>query len=229
VITSPDATQLNKQFCRVESLKWSHRPTRFNWTKKFRFVESRRAMWSRLYDTWRVQVSTAAFPTYNRISTTVSSAATSRPLTRGRGKWVSSTVNEAGSTGAVVAYWRGTGSSRPPIVCTCCRFKVEIPLCACGVNVSAVQLSLFAFACNIRIQTSGTNRLCTAGGQGAPITPSETARPCRPRSRGLRPRFIYGRKPRPTGWRQTSYRKTNRQTNYRPHHHFNIGKLIRIW
>jgi len=35
--------------------------------------------------------------------------------------------------------------------------------------------------------------LYTARGQGAPITTSETARPCRPQSLGLRPCFIIGR------------------------------------
>jgi len=31
----------------------SHRPTQFNWTKQLCWVESRRAMWSRLYDSRR--------------------------------------------------------------------------------------------------------------------------------------------------------------------------------
>jgi len=44
-IARRDSTKL---FCRVESLKWSHRPTRFNSTKQFCWVESRRTTWSKL-------------------------------------------------------------------------------------------------------------------------------------------------------------------------------------
>jgi len=43
------------QFCWVESLKWSHCPTQLNWTKQFCSVESRQAMWSRLYMPFKIK------------------------------------------------------------------------------------------------------------------------------------------------------------------------------
>jgi len=46
-------------------------------------------------------------------------------------------------------------------------------------------------------------------GAGSTNYPLKTARPCRPRSLDLQPPSIYGRKPRPTGWRQTTYRQTD--------------------